>query len=144
MLGNWGWPHRLPAQSGGRTCGTVGGLVGGVHGVHRRMGTTRQQVLLETLAARQRAGELLKTLEQAQVECEGCLKNEQRQDLVKSLTGKSSIEQAIGQTKRMMEMLDRALADAGNGGNGDGTEDSRLEVVARIGMGGVVEGRGGV
>ena len=95
------------------------------------MGTTRQQVLLETLAARQRAAELLKQLEQAQQECNGCLRSDQRQDLVKQVTGKSSIETAMASAKRMIEMLDRALEEAGKGGT-DG--ELRVEVVARIGM----------
>lgn len=97
------------------------------------MSTSRQTVLLETLAARQRAAELLKTLEQAQVECEGCLKKEARQDLIKTLTGKSSIESAIAQTKRMIEMLDRALGEAG----ADGAADGQPDIVARIGVGGL-------
>jgi len=91
------------------------------------MGTTRQQVLLETYAARQRAAELLKTLERAQAECEGCLKSEQRQDVVKALTGRSSIEQAIAQTRRMVEMLDRALGEARIRSGED------VPVIARIG-----------
>jgi hypothetical protein len=90
------------------------------------MSTSRQHVLLETLAARQRAAELLKTLERAQAECEGCLKSDERQDLMKTVTGKSSIETAIGQTKRMIEMLDRALGEAGAAG-------VQVEVVGRIG-----------
>ncbi len=72
-------------------------------------------MLLETLAARQRAAELLKTLERAQAECEGCLRSDERQDMMKAVTGKSSIESAIGQTRRMIEMLDRALGEAGEG-----------------------------
>jgi hypothetical protein len=95
------------------------------------MSTNRQTVLLETLAARQRAAELLKTLEQAQAECEGCLKQDERQDLIKTLTGKSSIESAIAQTRRMIEMLDRALGAAGASGAAEG--EGQPEVVARIG-----------
>lgn len=76
------------------------------------MATTRQQVVLETLAARQRAAELLKQLEAAQAECDGCLKSEQRQDMMKQVTGKSSIETAMASAKRMVEMLDRALQEA--------------------------------
>lgn len=86
--------------------------------------------MLETLAARQRAAELLKTLERAQAECEGCLRSDERQDMMKAVTGKSSIESAIGQTKRMIEMLDRALGEAGEGGQ----EGAGLEVVGRIGV----------
>lgn len=78
------------------------------------MRTTRQQVLLETHAARQRAAELLKSLQCAQIECENHLKADQRADVVKSVTGRSSIEAAIASTRRMIETLDRALEDARN------------------------------
>lgn len=78
------------------------------------MRTTRQQVLLETHAARQRAADLLKTLQAAQMECEGQLKADQRADVVKVVTGQSSIEAAIVSTRRMIETLDRALEEARN------------------------------
>lgn len=78
------------------------------------MRTTRQQVLLETHAARQRAAELLKSLQSAQAECEGQLKADQRADVVKMVTGQSSIEAAIVSTRRMIETLDRALEEARN------------------------------
>jgi len=100
--------------------------------------TTRQHVLLETLAARQRAEELLKQLHQAQAECEGCLKADQRQDAMKQVTGKSSLETAIATTKRMIEMLDRALEEARSAAADEDTlETPRVEVVARIGHLGV-------
>lgn len=100
------------------------------------MGTTRQQVLLETLAARQRAAELLKHLEQAQQECDGVLKSDQRQDMMKAVTGKSSIEQAMASAKRMVEMLDRALEEAGQAND---QEETRViirpldDIAGRIG-----------
>jgi hypothetical protein len=78
------------------------------------MRTTRQQVLIETHAARQRAIELLKSLQQAQTECEAHLKADQRADVVKAVTGQSSIEAAIASTRRMIETLDRAVEDARN------------------------------
>src|SRR4051812_34527474 len=97
-----------PEAAWGRPTRSGSGLLGGLE-LFTQMATTRQQVLLETLAARQRAAELLKTLEQARCECEAQLKTEQRQDAMKTVTGKSSIESAIAQTKRMVELLDRAL-----------------------------------
>jgi acyl-CoA reductase-like NAD-dependent aldehyde dehydrogenase len=111
--------------------------------------TTRQNVLLETLAARQRAEELLKTLQQAQLECEGQLKAEQRQDAMKQVTGKSSLETAIASTRRMIEMLDRALEEARASLADDDRpeparpengrpEAPRVEVVARIGHAGII------
>ncbi len=90
------------------------------------MGTTRQQVVLETLAARQRAAELVKQLEAVQHECDGCLKSDQRQDMMKQVTGKSSIETAMASAKRMVEMLDRALEEAQKS-----VEEPQPEVVVR-------------
>lgn len=115
-------------------------------------GTTRQHVLLETLAARQRAEELLKQLQQAQAECEGHLRAEQRQDAMKQVTGKSSLETAIATTRRMIEMLDRALEEARTAALEDAADPAapppsptppsppgpRVEVVARIGHHGTV------
>ncbi len=101
------------------------------------MGTTRQQVVLETLAARQRAAELVKQLEQAQQECNGLLKGDQRQDLVKQVTGKSSIETAMATAKRMVEMLDRALEESQKVVGEDLAPEPTVHVVARIGVAGV-------
>ncbi|MBY0310959.1 MAG: hypothetical protein K2W85_02705 [Phycisphaerales bacterium] len=105
------------------------------------MGNTRQSVLLETYAARQRAVDLLKNLQQAQGECEKHLEADKRQDVMKTLTGCSSIESAITSTKRMIEMMDRVLVEAesmvavdeGVPPAAPATEEFRAEVVARIG-----------
>lgn len=104
------------------------------------MGNTRQSVLLETYAARQRAADLLKNLQQAQGECEKHLEADKRQDVMKTLTGCSSIESAIANTKRMIEMMDRVLVEAESMVAVDetqpaapATEEFRAEVVARIG-----------
>ena len=101
------------------------------------MGTTRQQVVLETLAARQRAAELVKQLEQAQVECNGLLRGDQRQDLMKQVTGKSSIEAAMASAKRMVEMLDRALVEAQKVTEEERVVEPVVQVVGRIGVGGM-------
>lgn len=76
------------------------------------MRTTRQQVLIETHATRQQAVELLKALQHAHAECEAHLKSEQRSDVVKTVTGRSSVENAIASTRRMIESLDRAVEEA--------------------------------
>lgn len=76
------------------------------------MSMTRQNVLIQTHAARQQAAELLKQLQASLAECEAQLKAEQRVDHVKLVTGKSSLENAIAQTQRMLESLDRALEEA--------------------------------
>lgn len=109
------------------------------------MGNTRQSVLLETYAARQRAVDLLKALQAAQCDCDKHLEADKRQDVMKTLTGASSIESAIANTKRMIEMLDRVLVEAESMVAVDDsapdatpsapvvTEEFRAEVVARIG-----------
>ncbi|MBY0263690.1 MAG: hypothetical protein K2Q20_15200 [Phycisphaerales bacterium] len=78
------------------------------------MSMSRQNVLIQTHAARQQAAELLKQLEASLAECQAQLKAEQRIDHVKLVTGKSSLETAIAQTQRMLESLDRALEEARN------------------------------
>ena len=95
--------------------------------------------MLETLAARQRAAELVKQLELAQQECNGLLKGDQRQDLVKQVTGKSSIETAMATAKRMVEMLDRALEESQKVVVEEETvsEPEVRVVVGRIGVGGI-------
>ncbi len=111
------------------------------------MGNTRQSVLLETYAARQRAIDLLKSLQSAQTECEKHLEADKRQDVMKTLTGCSSIESAIANTKRMIEMMERVLVDAESMASADEhagetgapttipaqSDGCRAEVVARIG-----------
>lgn len=76
------------------------------------MTLSRQHVLLETESARQRAVELLKQLQAAHIECEAQLKAEQRPDNLKNITGKSSLEEAIQNTQRMIELIDRAMQEA--------------------------------
>jgi len=75
----------------------------------------RQQVLIETHATRQQAEDFLRTLEETRRLVEAQLAGEKRQDVVKVVTGRSSIDAAIATTKRMIESLDRALAEARNG-----------------------------
>lgn len=110
------------------------------------MGSSRQQLLLETLAARQRAVELLKSLEQAAADCEAQLKAEDRIDRIKVVTGRSSLEEAITSTQRMIDMLDRAMSESQQAGAAaapaptptplqDPAVDAQayIQVVARIG-----------
>jgi acyl-CoA reductase-like NAD-dependent aldehyde dehydrogenase len=74
--------------------------------------TSRQNLLIETHAARQQAEAMLKSLLQAHAECEAQLVSEKRTDPVRTVTGKSSLETAIETTKRMIEALDRAVEEA--------------------------------
>lgn len=82
----------------------------------------RQQFLVETLAARERAEALVLELAQAQADCEKQLKLMNRTDNIKAVTGRSSIERAMDETRRLVASLDRTiqearkeLAKAGNG-----------------------------
>lgn len=98
------------------------------------MCTSRQNLLIETHAARQQAEAMLKALLQAQTECESHLANEKRRDLMRTVTGKSSLETAIENTRRMIEALDRAVDEAreieGDVGTGD-EPGSRISITVR-------------
>ncbi len=73
--------------------------------------TTNEQVLAEVSAARQRAENVLKGLIEAQSECEKQLTQENRRDAMKLVTGKSSLENAIATTRRMIESFDRQIQE---------------------------------
>ncbi len=73
------------------------------------MGSARQQVLHQTLATRQNAEKLLASLLKSQAECDEQLQRERRTDAMRSVTGTSSLERAISQTRRMIEQLDRSV-----------------------------------
>lgn len=76
------------------------------------MVSARQKVLIDTHNMRQQASELLRSLESAQAECEQQLAREQREDAMKTVTGRSSLEHAVANTRRMIESLDRAMDEA--------------------------------
>jgi hypothetical protein len=65
----------------------------------------RRQILEETIAARTKALELLKTLTAAQATTDPSAK-----DLYKRVTGQSSIENSIAATRRAVEAYDRVIA----------------------------------
>ena len=90
----------------------------------------RQQVLIETHATRQQAEDFLRTLEETRRQIEAQLAGEKRQDVVKVVTGRSSIDAAIADTKRMIEALDRALDEARNGLRDEELDDIPVEVAA--------------
>jgi hypothetical protein len=64
-----------------------------------------RQILDETIAARAKALELLKSLTAAQANVEPSGK-----DLFKRVTGQSSIENSIAATRRAVEAYDRLIA----------------------------------
>lgn len=73
--------------------------------------TTSNQVLAEVTAARQRAEAVLSGLIEAQNECEKQLSRENRRDAMKLVTGKSSLENAVATTRRMIESFDRQIQE---------------------------------
>lgn len=101
------------------------------------MVSARQNVLIETHALRQQAGELLAWLEHAHEQLVSQLKTEQREDMVRVVAGRSSLEAAIEQTRRMIDAMDRAMAEVRESGGGDEAcaEAMRgtVQVVGRLG-----------
>lgn len=74
--------------------------------------SSREQLLFETQRTRAHAAAVLRDLEAAKVSCEAALAAERRPDMIKSITGQSSLEVAIAETRKLIESLDRALAAA--------------------------------
>lgn len=75
--------------------------------------TTMQshRVWIETVQRRDEAKALLETLLNAKRCSERNLAEMRRSDLVKQVTGKSSMDNAIDSTRRLIESFDRVLAD---------------------------------
>lgn len=73
------------------------------------MTTQHERILHETVVARDKAKALLEGLVQAKAVTERELADQQRQDLLKKVTGRSAIDNAIESTRRMIETLDRTL-----------------------------------
>ena len=74
--------------------------------------TERQRFVVQTTETRERALRTLCALEAARDECEGHLASSNREDVMKRLTGESSMEKAIASARRVIECLDRALLEA--------------------------------
>ncbi len=72
--------------------------------------TDRDHILAESSRRRTQAEALLRSLMAAKSECERQLARFQRSDVMQSVTGRSAIDAAIVQTRRMIESLDRAAA----------------------------------
>lgn len=71
----------------------------------------RAKILTETADARADAERLLAGLIDARAKSEQRLVELSRSDILKSLTGKSALDNAIGSTERMIESLDRVLRE---------------------------------
>jgi hypothetical protein len=85
----------------------------------------RRQILEDTVAARSKALELLKTLTIAQASTDPTSR-----DLFKRVTGQSSIENSIAATKRAVEAYDRVIAQLEAGG------ETPVATVTQSAMGG--------
>ncbi len=70
-----------------------------------------EQLLHETVEARAKAQRLLDGLIAAKSASERRLADLRQTDLLSRVTGRSSIDNAIESTRRMIEMIDRLLAD---------------------------------
>lgn len=73
--------------------------------------TQRAKILSETADARADAERLLAGLIDARSRSEKRLAELNRADILKSLTGKSALDNAITSTQRMIDSLDRVLGE---------------------------------
>jgi len=71
--------------------------------------TERQRILQETTLVREKAEALLRGLMEAKTVSEKHLADVNQADALKRLTGRSSMDNAIASTRRMIDSLDRAL-----------------------------------
>lgn len=74
-----------------------------------------QRTLLEINAARDRAEATLQSLNRAKSELESGDAGAGRQDVFREVAGRSSLDAAIAETRRVVDTLDRALKDASRG-----------------------------
>lgn len=71
--------------------------------------TERQRILLETATVRDRAEALLKGLIETKSTFERHTPAASKPDALKKVTGRSSIDNAVASTQRMVEALNRTL-----------------------------------
>ncbi len=74
--------------------------------------TDRQMILLETNAARDKAEALLRGLLTAKEEAEKQLAEHDQRDPITVVTGESAIDKAINSTRKMIQTLNRRMAEA--------------------------------
>jgi flagellar basal body rod protein FlgF len=70
----------------------------------------RLRLLKETVQVRENAEGLLRALTEAQAQSEAFLAQSGQRDHLRVVTGKSSLDNAIASTKRMIETLNRQIA----------------------------------
>lgn len=73
--------------------------------------TQGQRVLAETVARRDEAEALLRALLDAKATSEKNLASIRQSDFMKSVTGRSAMENAIASTHRLIESFNRVIAD---------------------------------
>lgn len=71
--------------------------------------TDQQRVILDWRIARDGAEALLRSLQDARTESERRMRELKQADMLKKVTGKSAIENAIASTQRMIDTLNRAI-----------------------------------
>lgn len=111
--------------------------------------SSREAILMEAQRTRAHAASVLHDLLEAQAACEATLASEKRSDMVKQVTGQSSLEVAIAETRKLIESLDRAIMGAARELETDccevaGAEGLEAIVVAgRLAIGGRAVARAG-
>lgn len=107
------------------------------------MQQNNDHVLAEMTVARQRAELVLRGLIEAQTACEKQLTEENRRDAMKLVTGRSSLENAITATRRMIESFDRQVqefmrgAAGGSAGGTGGTGGTSVAGGVAVGVAGL-------
>lgn len=86
----------------------------------------RQDTLAKATRERERAEGLLRHLLEAKAASERNLANSNEKDPMKSVTGRSSFDNAIASTRRMIEVLDRTCAEAQRGAPTVTTRELRI------------------
>ncbi|GEM_PF-1539051 len=74
--------------------------------------STLDRQLIEAQRTRTQAMAVLAELLKAKTECEATLADEKRSDMFKAVTGQSSLETAIAETRRVLNTLDRQIETA--------------------------------
>jgi hypothetical protein len=111
--------------------------------------SSREAILMEAQRTRAHAASVLHDLLEAQAACESTLATEKRSDMIKQVTGQSSLEVAIAETRKLIESLDRAIAGAARELDADcgdvaGTDGLEAVVVAgRLAISGRAVARAG-
>lgn len=73
--------------------------------------TPKQRMLIDATAKRDEAEALLRTLLDAKATSERNLRDIGRDDLVKRVTGRSSLDRAVASAQRLLESFNRVLSD---------------------------------